>query len=196
MIKKIFFIILLLPLITNGQIFKLGEARGAFVSLGVGPRLPLGEFSLNQNLGIGANVTFSYTDNSFLPLFFYAKMGYQHYPGSQKFYAKSDYSSFSSNVFLFEGGIRYYFKPLVENVAILLPFIEGGASFALFEKYHQFKIDRNRTNFTETISKTGFHIGAGLSVFLVEVLGQYHYLHNNQFLSLDLKIRIPIFIKV
>lgn len=194
--RKIFVIILLLPLALNAQIFKLGEARGAFVALGVGPRLPLGEFSVSQNLGMGVNASLSYTDNSFLPLFFYGKIGYQHYPGSQKFYARTNYSSFSSNVFLFEAGARFYFRPLIENVAILMPFVEGGGSLAIFEKFHQFKPSVSQADFTETNTKTGFHIGVGLSVFLVEGLLQYHFLYNNQFLSLDLKIRIPIFIKV
>jgi len=195
-LKKTFIILFLFQLIISAQIFKPGEARGAFASIGLGPRLPLGNFSVNQNLGVGINVGVSYTDNSFLPIFLYGKLVYQRYPGSQKFYKKSDYASFSSNVFIVEGGMRFFFKPLIESIAILMPFVEGGLSLAVFEKWHEFKLDRNRTNFTETNTKTGFHIGAGLSIFLLEVVGQYHYLRNNQFLSFDLKIRVPIFIKV
>ncbi|RMD50474.1 MAG: hypothetical protein D6830_02610 [Ignavibacteria bacterium] len=194
--KKLIFIILFLPLIANAQLIKLGEARGLFFSIGVGPRLPLGDFSINQNLGMGVNAGLSYTDNNFLPVFFFGKIGYQHYPGSQKFYKKSDYASFSSNVFLAEGGIRFYLKPLIENVAILMPFVEGGLSIAVFEKWHDFKDGTGKADFTETTAKTGFNLGAGLSVFLLEVVGQYHYLYKNQFLSLDLKIRIPIFFKI
>lgn len=196
MIKKYIFILFLFPLIAHSQILELGQARGAFFSIGVGPRIPLGEFSLNQNLGMGINAGLSYTDNNFLPLFFFGKIGYQHYPGSQKFYKKSDYASFSSNVFLADGGVRFYMKPLIESVAILMPFIEGGFSIAVFEKWHDFKDGTGKADFTETTFKTGFNIGVGLSIFLMEVVGQYHYLHNNQFLSMDLKIRIPIFVKI
>ncbi len=194
--KKIIFFILLFPVLLNAQFIKLGEARGMFFSIGVGPRLPLGDFSVNQNLGMGVNFGLSYTDNNFLPVFFFGKLGYEHYPGSQKFYKKSDYASFSSNVFIAEGGLRFYLKPLIENVAILMPFVEGGLSIAVFEKWHDFKDGTGKADFTETNTKTGFNLGAGLSIFLMEVLGQYHYLYNNQFISLDLKIRIPIFIKI
>ncbi len=186
--------IFLLAFTLSAQFPKFGEARGLFMSFGVGPRIPVGDFADNQNIGIGFNLTLSYTDNNYLPIFLYASAEYQHFPGRQDFYKKSDYSSFSSNVLSISPGIRFFLPPLVENIVLLMPIVETGFTFALFEKYHQFKIDRNKKNFVEEVSKAGFHAGVGVSMFLMDVMAYYNYLHNNQYISFDLKIRIPIYI--
>ncbi|MDA3860641.1 MAG: hypothetical protein PF445_05395, partial [Melioribacteraceae bacterium] len=68
--KKLIVFILFLNSILAAQGFELGEARGIFVSVGVGPKLPIGEFSATNDLGIGFDFTATYTDNQFLPLFF------------------------------------------------------------------------------------------------------------------------------
>lgn len=175
------------------QSFKLGDAKGLFFGISVGPRFPIGDFADNQNIGVGGDVSLSYTDNKFLPVFFYGKLGYQHYPGKQNFYQNSDYSSFSSNVYLIELGTRYYFKPIFDEVVLLMPIAEGGISFGYFEKLHQYKIGSGHQDFVEEVTKTGFHLGAGFSMFLLDVLGSYNYFHNNQYISIDLKIRIPIY---
>lgn len=192
--NKYLIAVLFMVLTISAQFPQFGEARGLFMSFGIGPRIPIGDFSDNQNIGVGFNLTLSYTDNNYLPVFLYASAEFQHYPGRQDFYKRTDYSSFSSNVLSFSPGIRFYLPPLIENVVLLMPVIEGGVTFALFEKYHQFKIDRNRRNFVEEISKTGLHVGVGVSMFLMDVITSYNYLHNNQYLSFDLKIRIPVFV--
>ncbi len=190
---KIFVCFLVFTLTTAAQGFQLGEAKGLFFSVSVGPRFPIGDFADNQNIGVGGDVALSYTDNKFLPVFFYGKLGYQHYPGRQNFYQISDYSSFSSNVFLVELGTRYYFKPIFDDAVLLMPIVEGGISFAYFEKLHQYKLGLGKDDFIEEVFKTGFHIGAGFSMFLLDVIGYYNYFHNNQYISIDLKIRIPIY---
>lgn len=192
--NKHLFTFLFFVSIISAQFPKFGEARGLFMSFGVGPRIPVGDFSENQNIGVGFNLTFSYTDNNYLPVFLYVSSEFQHFPGRQDFYKKSDYSSFSSNSLSISPGIRFYLPPLIENVVLLMPVVEGGLTFALFEKYHQFKIDRNKRNFVEEVTKTGFHGGIGVSMFLMDVMMYYHYLHNNQYVSFDLKIRIPIYV--
>jgi len=194
--KKVFFIFFLSFSFTQAQIIKLGEARGLFFSLAIGPRMPLGDFSLSHNIGIGINLESSYTDNNFLPIFFYSKFSYQHFPGRQHFYQITDYASISSNLYVVGLGGRFFFPPLIHNVIIVLPFLEGGISFAILERLHQFKIGSNRNNYTETKSMSGIQIGGGLSMFLIEVGIFYNYFYRNQYLSFNIKIRVPIAVKI
>jgi len=197
MFKKTIYIVLFL--ISNslfGQGFQFGQAKGLFMAVGVGPRFPIGSFAEDQNIGVGVDVTFSYTDNEFLPIFFYSTIGYQHYPGRQDFYYRSDYSSFTSNVILLSPGVRYYFPALLENIVLLMPIVDVGLHFSYFEKLHQFKLETTRQNYLENVSKTGFHIGAGFSMFILDVITYYNYLHNNQFISFNLRANIPIFVKM
>jgi hypothetical protein len=193
--KKLLFLLVIISSVTFGQ-FKVGTAKGLFMGIAVGPRFPVGDFSDVQNIGIGADVILSYTDNEFLPVFVYTMIGYQHYPGRQDFYKQSDYSSFSSNVLVIAPGVRYYFKPILENVVLLMPIIDVGAEYALFENWNQFKIDNGKQNYTEDISKFGFHIGAGFSMFILDVVTYYNYLPKNQYLSFNLRANIPIFVKM
>ena len=97
MIRRIFLLVIF-STASYAQLLELGEARGAFLSIAIGPRFPIGSFSDNQSIGVGIDLALSYTDNNFLPVFFFGKLGYQHYPGKQNFYKNSNYSSFSSNV--------------------------------------------------------------------------------------------------
>jgi hypothetical protein len=196
MIKKLLFIFLMFYSAALAQDYDFSNARGLFMSFAGGPKIPVGDFSNNQGLGVGFEVGFSYTDDDFIPFFFYTKIGYQHYPGKQTFYENSDYSSFSSNVIFIQSGARYFFPPMIKDVVIVMPVIEGGVSFALFEKLHQFKIDRNKQNFTEEVAKIGFHIGGGVSMFVLDVIGYFNYFEHNQFLSLDLRLRIPIYVNL
>jgi len=191
--KKLLFLFLLFSSVNFGQ-FKFGSAKGLFMGIAVGPRFPVGEFSDTRNIGVGAEVIFSYSDNEFLPVFLYTIIGYQHYPGRQDFYKRSDYSSLSGNVFMIAPGLRYYFKPVLENIVLLMPIIDIGAEYALFESLHQFKIDSGKQNYVEDVSKFGFHIGAGFSMFILDVVTYYNYLPKNQYLSFNLRANIPIFI--
>ena len=51
--KKIFLVILLFNSFIIAQGFQLGEARGLFISVGVGPKIPIGDFSSTNSLGVG-----------------------------------------------------------------------------------------------------------------------------------------------
>lgn len=194
--KKIFIFIVAFTTITTAQIFKFGEAKGLFMAVGVGPKFPIGKFGNNNNIGVGFDVTFSYTDNLFIPIFLYTTIGYGHFPGRQDLYKKSDYSSYSSNVIIIASGIRYYFPPLLENVVLLMPIIDGGIEYAYLENAHQFKLDRNKQNFIEDVGKFGFQIGGGFSMFILDVVTYYNYLPNYQYISFVFKANIPIFVKI
>jgi len=191
--KKTALILFLLFGIIKAQIPEPGQAKGLFMAVGVGPRVPIGKFADVQNLGIGFNFSFSYTDNKILPVFIYSELGFEHYPGRQDYYKVSDYSSFSSNVLTIKLGARYYFPAIFDQVVLLMPVIEAGPSFALFEKFHQFKTGSGRNNFLEDNFKSGFHVGAGVSMFLLDAIFYYNYFRDSQQISFDLKIRIPIF---
>ncbi len=172
----------------------VSKARGVFLAFGVGPRLPISDLSNSTDLGYGFNIEVSYTDNEYLPFFLFVNVGFEQYPGSQSFYQESDYSNFSTNALPVNVGIRYYFSPLLEQIVLLIPIVELSASFTYFQKLHEFKVDSERINFKEDVTKLGVTGGVGLSMFLMEIMAAYHYMETSQFISIDLKVRIPLFI--
>lgn len=193
--KKVFIsIILLFSVNSFASDPPVGKATGIFLAFGVGPRLPVGDFSNSTELGYGFNIELSYTDNEFLPIFLFANVGFEQYPGAQRFYQETAYSNISTNSLPLNVGVRYYFSPLLEQIVLLIPLVEVSASFTYFQVLHEFKIDSGLNNFkTETI-KYGMTAGAGISMFLMEIVAAYHYVENNQFVSFDLRVRIPLFV--
>jgi hypothetical protein len=193
--KRILITFLLTSTISFSQILKLGEVNGVFMSVGIGPKFPIAQFSKEQNIGIGFDVGLSYVDNKILPVFFSFKAGFHHHPGSQDLYKTTDLASLSSNVIVMNFGIRYYFPPIIDQFLIVMPVLDGNFLFSYWEKAYQFKRDSNRNNYVEEIAKAGFQLGGGVSMFLLDVLAFYNYLPDNQFISIDFRIRIPIFVK-
>jgi hypothetical protein len=193
--KKIFLLLFLLAF----SISYAGEppaekARGLFIAFGVGPRLPINYFSNSTDLGYGFNIEISYTDNEYLPFFLFARVGYLQFPGSQDFYKITDYTNFSTTAIPVNLGFRYYFAPLLENVVLFMPVVEVSAAYTYFEKLNEFKPTANKSNYTETISKIGISGGVGVSMFMMEILATYNFFQTNQYIGLDLKIRLPLFI--
>ena len=136
MIIKLVKYFLFLSIILQGSAFAgdppASKAVGVFVAAGVGPRLPIGEFSTSTYLGYGLNIEASYTDSDHLPFFVFARLGYEQFPGSQDFYQETDYSNYSTTIIPASLGVRYYFDPLVESVVLLIPVIEGVVSYTFF----------------------------------------------------------------
>lgn len=194
MIKKISIGFILFVVAVSAQTLEFGQVKGLFMSVGVGPRIPLGEFAGTNNVGVGFNAALSYTDNKLLPLFFYSDIGFQHMPGSQEYYKTSDHASISSNMIIMNLGGRYFYSPLVENIVLLMPIIEAGLSLSYSETSHILKRDSGRNNFIEDEFNVGFHIGAGFSMFLMDVVTHYHYFRSKQYISFDLRVRIPIIV--
>lgn len=192
--KKILISILLFLAINSTSSFGADKARGFFVSFGVGPRFPVSSFSSTTNLGYGLNLEVSYTDNEFLPFFLFAKVGYEQYPGSQGYYESSEYSHFSTTNVPLNAGLRYYFPPLLESAFLLIPLVEASASFSYLKELHQFKSAAGKNNFYNEQYKFGFTAGVGVSMFLMEFLASYNYFESNQFISADLKIRLPLLV--
>jgi hypothetical protein len=192
--KSILFIFLTFVFLTYGEKLPAEKARGFFVSIGVGPRLPVGSFSNQSDLGYGFNLEFSYTDNEYLPIFIFAKSGFEQYPGSAEFYQTSEYNNLSTTSFPVVFGLRYYFAPITENVVLFMPIAEVSAVYNFFSRVHQFKPTSGRNNFTEEVSKVGFNAGVGISMFLVEIMLNYNYFQSLQFIGVDLKVRLPLYI--
>jgi hypothetical protein len=168
------------------------DAKGFFFTLGVGPRFPLGEFSRKNNAGPGVEASLSFTDINFSPLFFYTNFGFQNHSGNFKYYQTSDHSTLSSSLISINLGGKYFFKPMIDNVILLMPFVEGGFTYAYVSNFHQYKIDLFKNDDIENLHKFGFHIGGGLSFFLMEVIASYTYLQSDQYLSINLRLTLPV----
>lgn len=177
------------------QPFGSGKASGLFMSFAIGPRIPINEFSSAHSLGYGLNLEISYTDNDYIPLFFFGKVGYEHYPGTSEYYRRTSYSSISTNAIPINIGARLYLPPLLQDIVIVIPTIEFAGSYMFYERSHQFKLDSGIKGYIEDESKFGFQAGAGISMFIIEFTGYYNYYPQNEFLSADIKVRIPIYIK-
>jgi hypothetical protein len=193
--KKLLFVLLLfasLPVIAGG--LPAEKARGLFIVFGVGPRLPVSSFSNQSSFGYGFNVELDYTDNEYIPFFLFTKIGFQQFPGSQTFYQSSDYSNYSINSFPLTIGARYFFAPLLENVVLFMPVVEFSAAYNFTQVLHQFKSGTGRSNFVENNSRLGFSGGVGISMFLLEVMATYNYFQSVEYVGIDLKVRIPLYI--
>jgi hypothetical protein len=188
-------LLLFLSLNLYSKGFDSGKARGLFMSFAIGPRIPINEFSSAHSLGYGMDLEVSYTDNDFLPLFFYGRVGYEHYPGSSDYYRRTNYSSISTNSIPINIGTRLYLPPLLQDIVLVIPIIEFSGSYMYYERSHQFKLDSGIQSYLEDKSKFGFQAGAGISMFIIELTGYYNYYPQNEYLSADIKVRIPIYIK-
>jgi len=193
--KKYFTILLIILSSFNfGKELTSDKARGFFLAIGVGPRLPVFDFASSSELGYGFNLELSYTDNEYLPFFIFSKIGFETFPGSNDFYKMTDYSNFSTNVLPINLGVRYFFPPVLEQIVLIIPFSEFSLAYSYYEKLHQFKSGTGKSNFLESNSKIGISAGAGISMFLTEFLVTYNYYTDNQFVGFDLKVRLPLFI--
>jgi hypothetical protein len=193
--KKICIAVLLFySTLTSAGNLPAEKARGFFLAIGVGPRLPVSSFSNQSDLGYGFNLEVSYTDNEYMPFFIFAKAGFEQYPGAPEFYQISDYNSFSTTMFPVILGARYYFPPVMENVVLFIPIVEASIAYTLLNRSHQFKPTSGRNNYTEALSEFGFNAGVGISMFLVELMLNYNYFETIQFVGVDIKVRLPLFI--
>lgn len=172
------------------------KAVGVFLSVGVGPRLPVGSFAGTSDLGYGINAGLSYTDSDYLPFFVFARLGFEQYPGSQDFYQATDYSNLSTIIVPAGLGIRYYFSPLLESVVLLIPVVEVSAAVTYLRVLHEFKIDSGRNNYKEELFKFGFNAGVGVSMFILEVLASYNYFESNQYVSFNLNVKLPLIVNL
>lgn len=164
--------------------------------VGVGPKVPVGDFQNTSMIGYGVNAELDYTDNEYLPMFLFAKLEFLHFPGSQELYQTSNYSHYSTNLLPFSAGGRYYFAPLLQNIVLVMPFVEASGHFAIFQRLQQYKISTALPSKLEDGSKFGFSVGVGVSMFMMEMLASYNYFTSNQYIGLDLKVRLPLYVSI
>ncbi len=192
--KIVIALVIIITTIASAGNLPADKARGIFAAFGVGPRVPVSDFSRSTALGYGFNIELSYTDNEYLPVFLFTKIGYEQYPGSTNLYEATPYSNLSVTSVPINVGGRYYFSPMLENVVLFIPFVEASAAFNYYSKLHQFKTGSGRTNYSEENFKFGGSAGVGISMFLMEILASYNYFQGSQFVAVDLKIRLPLYI--
>ena len=194
--KYFILFLILLPSVLVAEKPPASKAVGVFLAVGVGARLPVSDFSNTTDLGYGLNVEASYTDSDYLPIFIFARIGYEQFPGSQDFYQQTDYSNYSTTIVPVSLGVRYYFSPMVESIILLMPIVEGCVSYSYFHVLNEFKADAGRTNFKEDLWKFGGNIGAGISMFMLEIMAHYNYYESNQYFSFNLNVRLPLLINL
>ena len=170
------------------------SAKGFFLAIGVGPRVPLGNLSNESKLGYGINAEISYANSDQLPFFIFLKSGFETYPGSQDYYLNNNIANLSVNLIPVELGIRYYLPPLVKSEALLMPIVEAAATYGYFHTLRESKAGYKLMDFKEDKSRFGFSAGVGLSAFLLEILASYNYFDQHQYLAVDLKVRYPIYV--
>ncbi len=189
--------LLFLSLPAYGQIFnyKLGEARGLFLEMGVGPRLPIGDLSTNHSLASGFETILSYTDNRRIPFFIYGKAQFVNFPAEFKDVISRSVFELNTKVLSFQPGIRYFFPPISPQVILLMPFVEGGLNLGVMFNKYQYN-GTFKSQYYDTKFRFGFHGSVGVSVFLMDALISYDYYYGYQFLGFTLRVRIPIFIKI
>ena len=191
----IFFIIISCNLIYAGDPPNQ-TARGLFLAFAVGPRFPVGSFAGTSKFGYGFNAELSYTNDEYLPVFVFLKTGFENFPGSEDFYKSSDYSNYSTNVIPVNLGVRYYLPPILKSGVIIMPMLECSINYSFYSILKEFKTGTGINDITQNVNKFGFSAGVGLSAFMMEMLASYNYYKSNQFVSIDLKIRIPLYINI
>ena len=192
----IFLITIFLGPFVHAERPPVSKAVGVFFATGVGARFPVGQFANSSNLGYGLLVAFSYTDSDNLPFFIFARFGYEQFPGSQDYYQETDYSNYSTTIVPISLGARYYFSPLVESAVLLIPVVEASVSYSYFHILNEFKTDASKANYEDDQWKLGGTFSAGFSMFILEILGSYSYYESNQYISINLNVRLPIYIKL
>jgi hypothetical protein len=170
------------------------KARGTFLALSVGPRIPVGNFSSKTVLGYGFSAEISYVDNKLMPFFIFGKIGFEQFPGSQEFYQDTDYSHFSVQYLPVSVGVRHFFSPILKNVFLITPIAEISASMVISQELHDFKPGFNKNGFLEDDVQFGGSVGFGVSAFVLEMLLSYNVYKSNQFMSFDLKVRLPLYV--
>lgn len=185
MIKKIFIIITLCfcSIEVIGQ-----EVSGVFVSPYVGIRLPIQEASKKYKTGFsfGGNLEYG---NSAIP--FIIRLGFNYTSFPQKGIYNQTYQS--SSITGVNLGFDYLITPLIASESIVAPFISADFNYNYIERQLIYYTYRFETDL-KIDQKFGFTLGAGISLFLVDFVVKYNFLIYEPYLSLDYKLRLPIYV--
>lgn len=186
--------LLLIQSIAFAEIPPANRAAGLFLGIGVGPRIPVGDFANTNNVGYGLNLELSYTDNEFLPVFLYLNAGFEQYSGSQSYYKETEFSNYNINSVPVSIGARYFFPPLMESIFLLMPIVQASANYNYSHTLIEYDEGIRTPARYKNENEFGFSAGVGVSAFMMELITSYNYLPQKQFISVDLKVRIPLYI--
>ncbi|KAB2907454.1 MAG: hypothetical protein LC102_12270 [Ignavibacteriales bacterium] len=170
------------------------KARGFFAAFGVGPRVPVGNFSSKTMLGYGFNAEISYVDNKIMPYFLFGRLGFEQFPGSQDYYQLTEITHYSMQYLPMSLGVRHYFPPILKNVFLLTPVAEISAIMVIYQELEDYKAGSHKNSFLEDGVRFGASAGFGISAFVLDMMLNYNIYQDNQFLSLDLKVRLPLYV--
>ena len=77
-----------------------------------------------------------------------------------------------------------------------MPMLECSINYSFYSILKELKNGTAINNITQHEHKFGFSAGIGLSAFMMELLASYNYYNSNQFVSIDFKIRLPLYINI
>jgi len=192
--KYILITLLIIQPITIAEKPPANRAAGLFFGIGVGPRIPVGDFTNTNSVGYGFNLELSYTDNEYLPVFIFLNAGFEQYSSSLSYLKETEFSNYSINSVPISIGARYYFPPLIESIFLLMPIVQASANYNYSHTLIEYDDGIRTPSRYIDENKFGFSAGAGVSAFMMELITSYNYLPQKQFISVDLKVRIPLYI--
>jgi hypothetical protein len=166
------------------------DAWGLFVAPQLGVRFPSGGSFEKHKTGFNIGGSLQYASSTF-PFFLKMELLYTHFPQNKLI----DNAYHQKSIYGISLGLEYLFFPIFVSEAILIPFI----CFDLRYDY----IERTRTEYITKLQtailseqKFGFSFGAGVSVFLVDIVAKYYYLTYEPYVGIDFRLRLPVYISL
>ncbi|MBU2447361.1 MAG: hypothetical protein KJ666_17560 [Bacteroidetes bacterium] len=189
MIRKFFLLPPLIFLLTFQSSYSQ-DAWGLFIAPQLGVRFPSGDSFEKHKAGFNIGGSVQYATSAF-PFFLKTEFLYSHFP--QNKLVENAYHQ--KSIYGISVGAEYLFFPIFASEAILVPFIS-------FDIRYNF-IERTRTEYlaklqTSTLyeRKFGFSFGAGVSIFLVDIVAKYYYLTYEPYVGFDFRLRLPVYISL
>lgn len=189
MTKKLFitsfFLLLFIPRNSYSQ-----EIWGLFVSPQIGVRYPSGESYDKYKVGFSLGGSLQYATSAF-PFFLKTEFLYAYFPQNKVV----DNAYHQKSIYGLSLGAEYLFYPVFASEAIFVPFISFDIRYNFIERIKTEYSSQLRTS-SSFDQKFGFSIGAGVSVFLVDVIAKYYYLTYEPYVGFDFRLRLPVYISL
>ncbi len=166
------------------------EVWGLFAAPQLGVRYPSGESYDKHKTGFNIGASLQYATTAF-PFFLKTEFGYSHFPQSKLI----DNAYHQKSIYSVSLGVEYLFYPIFASEAILVPFISFDLRYNFIERMRtEYIPELNNKSFFD--QKFGFSIGAGVSVFLVDVIAKYYYQTYEPYVGFDFRLRLPVYISL
>ncbi|MCX8010687.1 MAG: hypothetical protein N3A61_06005, partial [Ignavibacteria bacterium] len=167
--------IILLQFLLTFQLVVAQEAEGIFLNPTIGSRFPIYDASDKHKVGFSLGAKLEYA-NTALPFFITTEIQYTNFP--QNKYVDNAYHQKS----IIGGaiGIEYLFYPFFTSEVIFIPSISFDLRLNYIKRAFTTYSPRIQTMEPEIIYRTsedykfGFGLGAGLSIFLIDINLKYY----------------------